>query len=180
MFGPLIATLFLSLVIVGSAQAAPPSAPTKIDIDLSKPFGTRSSWHFIASQKPSVPEPVDASDFTYPGEPGLVHLCLRPSPTASCDPLVSMPQPPAPVPPDSWEPHYLNHAQVVYSAGNATPVFLLQKGANIVPMAIRQSLLRCSRMIGATIDSNKSTRMSSAAITTRKIASSRQVRFKAA
>jgi len=116
----------LSLLILWSAQAAPPLAPTKIDIDLSKPFDTLSPWRFLASQEPSVPAPADAGGFADPGEPGLIHLCLRPAPTASCAQLATMPLPPAPISPDAWEPHYLNHAQVVYSAGRATPLFLLQ------------------------------------------------------
>jgi hypothetical protein len=116
MQGSLTASLSLNLVILWSAQAAAPLAPTKIDIDLSKPFDTRSPWRFVATQEPGV---VD--DFTGMQVPGLIQLCLRPDPTASCDLLVAMP--------GEWGPRYLNRAEVVYSRGGATPLFLIQEAS---------------------------------------------------
>jgi hypothetical protein len=104
---------------------APPSAPQKIDIDLSKPFDTRSPWHFLASQEPSVTDSVTGTVL-----PGLIHFCLRAGPTAQCDPPVAIPQPPAPMPADAWEPHYLNHAGVVYSRGRGSPLFLVKAASD--------------------------------------------------
>jgi hypothetical protein len=114
MFGPLIATLFLSLAIAWSAQGASPSTPIKIDIDLSRPFDTRSPWRFLTSQEPGV---------TGTDEPGLIHLCLRPTPTASCDPLVATAMS------GQWGPHYLNRAEVVFSGGGASTLFLIQEAS---------------------------------------------------
>lgn len=114
-----MATLFLSLAVVLPFQGAP-AARTKVDIDLSKAFDTRSPWRFVASQDPSTSEPDD------PPEPGVIHLCLRAKPSAPCDPSVAMRQPPGPGNYNWSDPHYLNRAKVVYSGGNAIPLFLLQ------------------------------------------------------
>src|ERR1700734_2553623 len=91
----LIATsIFLCVTGFHAVQAEPQPAPLKVEIDLSKPFGTSLPWRFAATQEPAVFEPVDPDlvglvPENFKGEylPGLIHLCLQSGPTAACDPL---------------------------------------------------------------------------------------------
>jgi len=108
--------------------------PLKVEIDMSKTFGTALPWRFVATQEGAVFVPVDpdligliSGDYKGGYVPGLIHLCLQPGPAAPCDPVVAMPEAPAPVPADAWAPHYLKHAEVVFARrGNKDPRFLLQ------------------------------------------------------
>jgi hypothetical protein len=117
-------------------DARPPSA--KVEIDLVRPFHARSPWRFVATQEPAVFEPVDPAligsipkGFTGSWTPGVIRLCLRVSPTASCAPdLVAMAQPPPPIRYSDWEPHYLNQAQLVYPRGKTAPPLLLLQTAS--------------------------------------------------
>jgi hypothetical protein len=114
-------------------------ASAKVEIDLFKPFHTRSPWRFVATQDPAVFQPVDPAligsipkGFTGSWAPGVMHLCLRVSPTASCAPdLVAMPQPPAPLTYSDWEPHYLNQAQLVFPRRRTAPPLLLLQTAGM-------------------------------------------------
>ena len=135
----LAATILLSIICLVSPRAAPPSPSPIVEIDLSKPFNTRSPWRLLATQEPGVFEPVDPAligsirkGYTGSTVPGLIHLCLRKDATAPCDPgLVAMPQRPAPVQFYAWEPHYLNHAELVYPHGPAgLPLLLLQTASD--------------------------------------------------
>jgi hypothetical protein len=126
--GRFAALIFLFSLAFPNAQAAQPSTPLKVDIDLQKPFDTRSPWHFLASQEPSVLEtlilgpgasiPKDNAGIEVPG---LIHFCLKASPIAPCDSVL-----PNQIPPEGWYPHYLNRAEVVFPSSRASPLFLLQ------------------------------------------------------
>ena len=60
------------------------TAPTAIaDIDLSKPFATHSAWRFLATQDAPIDDPTGFPDDKVPG---AIHLCLRKTPSAPCDP----------------------------------------------------------------------------------------------
>jgi hypothetical protein len=134
-------SIFIYVIGFNAVQAEPAPAPLKVEIDLSKSFGASLPWRFTATQEPAVFEPVDPDLIGsipegYKGGylPGLIHLCLQSSPAAACDPLVAIPQPPAPIPADAWAPHYLKRAEVVYArAGNETPLFLLQAASSHSP-----------------------------------------------
>jgi hypothetical protein len=115
---------FLSaLAVVASARAgpAPPTPAVIADLDLSKPFDTRSAWRLTASQGPSVDDPAGAGDQA----PGSIHLCLAKDARGSCEPqlLETM----APTSPDDpfAEPHYLNKVQIVHGA-SGLPLLLVQ------------------------------------------------------
>lgn len=132
--------IFFDVVTLGSAttKASSPLPSPIVDIELLKPFNTRSPWRFVATQDPSVFEPIDPAliglvpkGFTGSETPGVIHLCLQRGRTAPCDPgLVAMPQPPAPFPYSEWEPHYLNNAKLVYPRGQTVPPLLLLQTAS--------------------------------------------------
>lgn len=103
----------LALATVLAAQSTTSSVIS--DIDLSRPFSTREPWRFIATQGPPV-----AGDDTASGgeEPGQIQLCLRPTPSAPCDPELQ-----------NEEPHYLKAVNIVYPRGSADqPLLFVQTG----------------------------------------------------
>jgi len=129
---------FLIPLTLGLAKAEPdaPPSPTNVNIDLSESFHTRSPWRFVATQDPPVWEPLYPAltgipkEFTGSWITGVVHLCLKVGPDASCLPdLVAMPQPPAPY--SELEPHYLSRVDVVYPRGQAAPPLLLLRTASL-------------------------------------------------
>jgi hypothetical protein len=131
--GRFAALIFLFSLGFPNAQAAQPPTPLKVDIDLQKPFDTRSPWHFLASQEPNVFEPLilgrGASipkDYKGIEVPGLIHFCLKASSTAPCDPVI-----PNQIPTKGWDPHYLNRTDVVYPRRGASPLFLLQAASEL-------------------------------------------------
>lgn len=110
-----------------TVEAAPRPSALIADIDLSRPFGARSAWRLIVTQGTPVEDP------NYPGEkaPGVVDLCLQKAAAAPCDGrLIAMPRPPASLPADVWEPHFLSTAQVVYPRGASAPPLLLVRTAS--------------------------------------------------
>lgn len=125
--------VLLSLLIFAPARAQTPSpgnpnpvAETVIsNIDLSKPFATRTAWRFIATQGPPV-----AGDETASGdeEPGQIKLCLRAAPSAPCDPrLQNALRAPIDADDASTQPHYLDATKIVYPHGNADqPLLFVQ------------------------------------------------------
>jgi hypothetical protein len=94
------------------------------DIDLSKPFSTREPWRFVATQGPPV-----AGDDTASGdeEPGQIQLCLRPFPSAPCDPQLLNALGTAP---RAEDPHYLNAVKIVYPRGSGDPPVLFVQTAS--------------------------------------------------
>ena len=133
-------SILSTMVTLGSvaAETVPRPPSINVNIDLFRPFNTRSPWRFFATQDAAVFEPIDSAligmipkGSTGSWTPGVVHLCLRATPTASCAPdLVAMPQPPAPIPYSAWEPHYLNKAELVYPRGRTAPPLLLLQTAS--------------------------------------------------
>ena len=120
----LTAMLAIALAVVAcgtSAVAAPSSAFTSIAaIDLTKAFGTRSAWRFTAMQGPEIPD-------QYMGPiPGAVRICLKKAGDHPCIAGLE-PRPGMLLPNDTWEPHSLDMAKLVYPRGNsAPPLFLIR------------------------------------------------------
>ncbi len=94
------------------------------NFDLSKPFGAKSAWRFVARQGPSITDPIMGDP-----APGAVRLCLSKSNALQCDAPLDA-KPPAPWA-DAWEPHYLNGAQVVFPNGKASAPLLLMQTASL-------------------------------------------------
>ena len=117
--------------VLALAQAATPlraqtSSPKVIaSIELSKPFGARSTWRLVATQGPIGPDPVVPEETA----PGKIRLCLERRGSARC--AVKLPTMPAWLtsPPDElWgEARYLRIARLVYPQGaSRAPLLLLQ------------------------------------------------------
>lgn len=95
------------------------------DIDLSKPFSTRETWRFIATQGPPVAGNDTASGSE---EPGRIQLCLRATQSAVCDPQLLTALRTASTANDLFtQPHYLDAVKIVYPPGSADqPVLFVQ------------------------------------------------------
>lgn len=122
-----VASVFtLALATVVAAQSIAWSVIS--NVDLSRPFSTRETWHFIASQGPSV-----SGDETASGgeEPGKIQLCLRTVPTAPCDPQLQNSLRVASGANDLYaQPHYLKAVKIVYPRGSAQqPLLFVQTGS---------------------------------------------------
>lgn len=117
------AVLALTFTTAVAAQSIKPSVIS--DIDLSKPFSTREAWQFTATQGPSVAGDTPSG---LGEEPGQIQLCLRPSPSASCDPqLLNDLRAPAYTKDSYSQPHYLKTVNIVYPRGRAEqPVLFVQ------------------------------------------------------
>jgi len=116
------------LVALGSpaTRAASPTDTVIANIDLSKPFGSRSPWRLIASQGPQVVDPV----FGEGTVPGSVVLCLEKSSAGPCDPgLAAMQRTPADA--GGWDAHNLEASKVVYPRGPSAPPLLLVRTASL-------------------------------------------------
>ncbi|HEX4737868.1 MAG TPA: hypothetical protein VH331_09930 [Allosphingosinicella sp.] len=106
------ALILIALWASGGAHAA--AAGVISSIDLSKPFDTRSTWRFTASQSPEIDDPLWAQGGKVPGS---VHLCISNDEGKSCRPdlrgIIGTP--------DAnnlfWEPHYFNGARIVRPHG---------------------------------------------------------------
>jgi hypothetical protein len=109
-------------LLLGGATAA--SAGVISALDLSKPFGTRSEWRFVATQGPEVDSPA-----TMPGdkEPGAIALCLSKDGGRSCQP--DLRQAPRFTDDIFVEPHYLEMAEIVHPAPGR--VLLLLRTASV-------------------------------------------------
>jgi hypothetical protein len=117
-----------ALVALGlpAARAAPPTDTVIANIDLSKPFGSRSAWRLIATQGPQVVDPTFGEGIV----PGSVVLCLEKSGAGPCDrALGAMPQTPADA--SGWDAHYLDVSKAVYPRGPSAPPLLLLRTASL-------------------------------------------------
>ena len=105
--------------LAGSPTVGPD--PQRTELNLTKPFHTRSAWRFVVTEGPQV------KDYGDNDVPGALTFCLRKGPAGSCvsDP-VTLP-PPATIPNDplAWAPHYLMTAKPVYPRGPKGAPFLL-------------------------------------------------------
>ena len=118
---PSVFTLALATVVAAKSV----TSSVISNIDLSRPFSTLETWHFIAIQGP----PVSGDDTASGGEePGKIQLCLRAAPAAPCDPqLQNALRVPSSGNDFFAQPHYLNAVKIVYPRGNADqPVLLVQ------------------------------------------------------
>jgi hypothetical protein len=125
-----------AVVILISALAvapviAPQSATSVVisNIDLSRPFSTRETWRFIATQG----SPVSGDETASGGEePGKIQLCLRAGPTAPCDPQLLNALSAASSANDRFtQPHYLKAAKIVYPRGSADQPLLFVQTASL-------------------------------------------------
>lgn len=112
-----------STAIKAQNFAAPPvhPAPQSTELDLAKPFRTRSAWRFV------VTEGAPVKDFADNDAPGVLTLCLRKGADGPCvsDP-VTLPLSATTVNNAvAWAPHYLIAAKVVYPRGSKAAPFLL-------------------------------------------------------
>lgn len=114
--------------VSGVAQAAAPASTVLADIDLSKPFATRSPWQLTAVQGPPIADPFDPGGDQIPG---AITLCLRPGVARPCDPQgTGTPPGLKPAGPFS-EPHYLRDARIVYPRGPGGRPLLLVVTASL-------------------------------------------------
>ena len=107
----------------GLDTAAALPASTIANIDLGKPFATRSAWRLIGTQGPAITDPIMGDGQI----PGSVSLCLTKTTPAQCAPLQDMPA----VQPGASglfsDAHYLVTPQSVYPRGpSGAPLLLLQ------------------------------------------------------
>lgn len=118
------AVLALTFTTAVAAQSIRPSVIS--DIDLSKPFSTREAWQFTATQGPSVAGLYDEK------EAGEIQLCLRMSPSASCDPqLLNEPGFTISANDRFTQPHYLKAVKIVYPQGAARQPLLFVKTGSL-------------------------------------------------
>jgi hypothetical protein len=115
----LTSTVALAQNFVGSPAVHP--APQGTELDLAKPFHTRSAWRFAVTEGPPV------KDFGDNDAPGALTLCLHKGPAGPCvsDPVTIPLRKITPDDPFAWEPHYLITAKVVYPRGPKAAPFLL-------------------------------------------------------
>jgi hypothetical protein len=92
-----------------------------MELDLAKPFHTRSAWRFVVTEGPPV------EDFGDNDAPGALTLCLHKSQAGPCvsDPVTLLLRTTTPNDPIAWEPHYLIAAKVVYPRRSKAAPFLL-------------------------------------------------------
>jgi hypothetical protein len=119
---------FVSLAGLAIAEPTPASHPAaqSREIDLTKPFHTRSAWRFVVTEGPPV------KDFGDNDAPGALTLCLHKGPAGPCvsDPVTLPLRTITPHNPIAWEPHYLITAHAVYPRGpQAAPLFLIVTGS---------------------------------------------------
>jgi len=102
----------------GSATFHP--KPQGMQLDLSKPFHTRTAWRLVVTEGPP------AKDFGDNDAPGALTVCLHKGSDGPClsDPVTLPLQPISPENPIAWEPHYLIAAEVVYPHGPKDAPFL--------------------------------------------------------
>jgi len=116
--------LCLALASLASAALAAIPAPLAIiaDLDLAKPFAARSPWRLIASQGPSVDDPIGLNGQI----PGAIQLCLRREQGAACDPALASKLPGAASDDLYASAHYLDRAEIVYPRATGEPLLLVQ------------------------------------------------------
>jgi hypothetical protein len=96
-------------------------SPQGTDLDLTKPFHTRSAWRFVVTEGPPV------KDYGDNDAPGALTLCLYKGRAGPCipDPVTLPLRTTTRHNPNPWEPHYLITAKVVYPRGPKAAPFLL-------------------------------------------------------
>jgi len=128
----LVMALAAGLMSFAVFAQTPPASPTDrpatqgTQLDLHKPFHTRSPWRLV------VTEGVPVKDYGDNDAPGALTLCLHKGPAGPCvsDPVTLPLRAPTPDYAIAWEPHYLRIAKVVYPRGpTAAPFLLLVTGS---------------------------------------------------
>ncbi len=115
--------------VAGLVRAADAPAPGVIaSVDLSGGFGTRSAWHFTATEGPPVSDEFGSGGDTVPG---LVTLCLRPDAVGACDPQIEGALRPPSGDDMFSEPHYLERAEIVRPRGASEQPLLLVQTASL-------------------------------------------------
>ena len=120
----LMSTLATAQTLIGSPTFHPP--PQGMQLDLEKPFHTRSPWRLVVTEG----QPV--KDYGDNDAPGALTLCLHKGPAGPCvsDPVTPLLRATTHDDPVAWEPHYLITAKVVYPQGpKATPFLLIVTGS---------------------------------------------------
>src|ERR1700744_2516665 len=112
----LILMLVAGLKDLGAAWQGPALSgevhpkPQGMQLELTKPFHTRSPWHFV------VTEGAPTKDYGDVDAPGALTVCLRKGAMGPCvsEPVNLPLRAPSPDYAIAWEPHYLIAAKVVY------------------------------------------------------------------
>jgi hypothetical protein len=111
---------------VADAQSLSGLPTTKLathgmQLELQKPFNTRSPWRFVAT------ESAPTRDYGDMEAPGALTLCLQKGRSGACltEPVTPSLRPATPDDPPAWEPHYLMTARAVYPQGRSAPPLLL-------------------------------------------------------
>jgi hypothetical protein len=97
-----------------------------MELDLTKPFHTRSAWRFVVTEGPLV------KDYGDNDAPGALTLCLHKGPAGPCvsEPVTLPLRAPTPDYAIAWEPHYLITAKLAYPWGlKAAPFLLIVTGS---------------------------------------------------
>lgn len=100
--------------------------PQSTQLDLAKPFQTRSPWRLV------VTEGAPVKDYGDNDAPGALTLCLQKGSAGTClsEPVTPPPSASAGAASNVWEPHYLLTAKVVYPNGpTRAPLLLLVTGS---------------------------------------------------
>ncbi|MFC5865251.1 hypothetical protein ACFPT7_23300 [Acidicapsa dinghuensis] len=95
--------------------------PQDMELNLAKPFHTRSAWRLVVTEGPPV------KDYGGNDAPGVLTVCLYKGPAGPClsEPVALPLRTTTPDDPIAWEPHYLITARVVYPRGPKAAPFLL-------------------------------------------------------
>jgi hypothetical protein len=116
-----------SLTSLGAASGKASETNRVISsIDLSRSFGTKSSWRLTAIQGPEKP------DKDFGPIPGVIKWCLKRTNDRSCSQSISG-MPPAPTCyAEVWQPRYLIETRIIYPRGrSAAPLLLIRTGGSI-------------------------------------------------
>jgi hypothetical protein len=122
----LLSLLALANAVAGSVFASPAAKVVK-EVDLAKPFATRTPWRLVATQDPPV------ADVPFPGEtaPGVVRLCLKGDEGPCRIAVKGLGSHPWTVS-DFAEPNFLHDALIVYPRGTSAPPLLLLRTASVL------------------------------------------------
>lgn len=130
--GFVLMALVVGLMGTAANAQSPAASPTRDmtsqgkQLDLQKPFHTRSPWRLVITKGTPV------KDYGDNDAPGALTLCLQRGPTGPCvsDPVTPPLRTATPDDDVRWEPHYLLTAKVVYPRGpQAAPFLLLVTGS---------------------------------------------------
>jgi len=126
--------LLAGLAMFGSMAVGAPATPsaassTLVTIDLVRPFHTISPWRFVATQGPSVPDPIYSEGGNIPG---VVRFCVQATGAGACDTRLAAMPAAAPSLSDLFDDaHALRDARIIYPSGPSGKPLLLLSAASM-------------------------------------------------